>query len=366
LPSDAVSQAPDLQQPSAQEVESQTQPPLEHRKPLAHSAPWPQPQLPARLQPSDRWGSQTPQAAPFTPQVAGPGVRQVVPEQQPGQVIAQPLQAPPLHVCPLGHISHAVPALPHAFGFSDSTQMSFVQQPIGHEVPSQVQVPPRQCCPGPQVDCEPQLHTPAAEQLSVSSGSQVAQATPSIPQAPTEEGLQTPLLQQPSGQLVPSQTQSPVRQCWCSPQAGSVPHRQLPSAEQVLERSRSQLTQVAPLTPHVSGLRCKQLPSWQQPDGQELESHTQRPSTQRAPPWQAEDCPQLHPPSAPQPSAPMPQARQTPPPCPQSLAVVAWTQVLPVQQPSGQELGVHTHEPFTHASPKASQPELHGAGVPRV
>ncbi len=215
-----------------------------------------------------------------------------------------------------------------------------------------------------QAEPEPQLHAPAAEQPSVSSGSQAVQAAPAIPQAATEEGLQTPLLQQPLGQLVPSQTQAPARQCWCSAQAGSVPHRQLPSAEQVLERSRSQLTQVAPLAPHVAALRCKQLPSWQQPEGQEVESQKHNPSTQRAPPWQGEDCPQAQPPSAPQPSAPLPQARQTPPPFPQSLAVVARTQVFPAQQPSGQELAVQMHEPFTHSSPKASQPGSHAGGPP--
>ena len=330
---------------------------------MPHSAPLPQLQAPARLQPSERSGSQTPQAAPFTPQADGPGVMQVVPEQQPGQVMLQPLQAPPLQAWGFGHIWHSSPALPHAPGFSDSKQMSFVQQPVGQEVESQMHVPPRQCCPGMQVEREPQLQTPAAEQLSVSSGTQVAQAPPLIPHVPTEEGLQTPLLQQPSGQLVPSQTHAPARHSWCSPQAGSEPHWQLPSAEQLLARLGSQLTQVPPFTPHVEGLRCKQLPAWQQPSGQDVESHTHSPSMQRAPPWQAGDPPQLHAPSAPQPSEPTPQARQTPPPGPQSLAVVAWTQVLPAQHPSGQELAVHTQEPFWHSSPPP-QAGTHGDGPP--
>lgn len=330
---------------------------------MAHSAPLPQLQAPARLHPSERFESQTPQAAPFTPQADCTGVMQVVPEQQPGQVMLQPLQAPPLQVWMFGHGWHSSPALPHAIGFSVVRQMSFVQQPLGQEVESQMHVPPRQCCCGMQAEWEPQLQNPAAEQLSVRSGSQTSQVTPSIPHAPTEEGLQTPLLQQPSGQLMPSQTQAPARHSWCSAQAGSVPHWQLPSAEQLSARLTSQLTQVPPLTPQVKGLRCKQLPSWQQPSGQEVESHTHRPSTQRAPPWQAEDPPQVHPPSAPQPSEPMPQARQMPPPCPQSLAVVAWTQVLPAQQPSGQELGVQRQAPFWHSNP-APQPGTHGDGPP--
>jgi hypothetical protein len=131
--------------------------------------------------------------------------------------------------------------------------MLFLQQPAGHEVPSQVQVPPRQCCPEPHIACEPQLHTPAAEQLSVSSGSQTWQVFPPTPHSPIEEGLQIPLLQQPCGQLSVSQTQIPAGQCWCSPQAGCVPHWQFPSAEQLSARSGSQLTQVPPLTPQVAG-----------------------------------------------------------------------------------------------------------------
>jgi hypothetical protein len=96
---------------------------------------------------------------------------------------------------------------------------------------------------------------PAAEQLSVSSGSQTLQGFPAMPHSPIEEGLQMPLLQQPCGQLSMSQTQIPVGQCWCSPQAGCVPHWQLPSDEQVSASSGSQLTQVAPLTPQVEGYR---------------------------------------------------------------------------------------------------------------
>jgi len=264
LPRDAVSQVPLLQQPWAQDVPLQTHRPSEQANPWAHSSPVPQLQFPAWLQPSERSGSQTPQTAPLTPQVAFPGVLQLVPEQHPGQLMTQPLQAPPVHVWPFGQVSHACPALPHthspvplwhAVWVPIGTQMLFWQHPVGQELPSQLQAPPRQCCPATHIRCEPQLHVPAAEQLSVSSGSQTWHVPPPTPQVPIEEGLQMPSLQQPSGQLPGSQTQIPAGQCWCSPQAGCVPHWQFPSAEQLSARSGSQLTQVPPLTPQVEGLR---------------------------------------------------------------------------------------------------------------
>ena len=71
--SDWASHAPLAQQPSGQEVESQTQWPLEQRWPELHSAPLPQLQLPAE-QPSERCESQTPQTWPFTPQLDWAGV----------------------------------------------------------------------------------------------------------------------------------------------------------------------------------------------------------------------------------------------------------------------------------------------------
>jgi hypothetical protein len=93
------------------------------------------------------------------------------------------------------------------------------------------------------------------------------------------------------------------------------------------------------------------VPPWQQPSGQEIESQTQSPSTQRAPPWQAAPRPQLQPPSATQTSALIPHAWQIAPPCPQSLAVIASTQALPVQHPWGHESGVQAQAPFWHSRP---------------
>jgi hypothetical protein len=112
-----AAQVPCAQQPVGHEVPSQTQVLATQRWPGAHAAPLPQWQLPRPEQLSDR-ASQTTQVEPVLPHAESDRVEQVVP----------------------------------------------LQQPLGHDVASQVQSPPTQRWPPLHALPEPQAHAPAALQ----------------------------------------------------------------------------------------------------------------------------------------------------------------------------------------------------------
>lgn len=73
---------------------------------------------------------------------------------------------------------------------------------MGHEVPLHTQVPPTQAVPVGQAAPVPQLHTPAAEQLSAVRASHAVQALPARPQVSAPRTRQKPPAQQPSGHVV--------------------------------------------------------------------------------------------------------------------------------------------------------------------
>ncbi len=91
--------------------------------------------------------------------------------------------------------------------------MPDAQQPVGHDTPSQTQVPFRQRCPAKHAATVPQLQTPADEQLSVSSTSQATHVAPGAPHAERDDGVHVAPSQQPSGHDVASQAHSPLAQC---------------------------------------------------------------------------------------------------------------------------------------------------------
>jgi hypothetical protein len=198
-----------------------------------HAGALPHEQAPDVEQLSARVASQPMQTAPPLPQLVGDGALHTAPAQQPlGQLVAlQPLQWPAVQVWPAGQVVQALPPPPHEVTLSPVKHAPPEQQPLGQDVPSQTQVLATQRCPGVQVAPAPQRQVPVAEQLS-ERASQATQLDPALPQAATERVEQIAPLQQPPGQDVASQTQSPLSQRWPPPHAADVPHAQLPSPAQ--------------------------------------------------------------------------------------------------------------------------------------
>ena len=154
------------QHPVAQPAALQTQIPPTHDRPVAHGTPaTPHWQRPDDMQPSAVTGSQAAHAAPGAPQVAR----------------ARAVQAPA------------------------------EQHPVGQEAASQTQAPAEQRWPAAHGAAPPHSHAPAAEHTSPTPA-QLAQGPPTGPHAVSDGVVQTRPLQQPSGQLVASQTQAAPKQ----------------------------------------------------------------------------------------------------------------------------------------------------------
>jgi hypothetical protein len=75
------------------------------------------------------------------------------------------------------------------------------QQPAGHDIGSQMQLPATQRRPVSHAGAVPHWQVPVAEQPSAVAGSHATQVPPPLPQVAIEGGeTQTPLAQQPLGQ----------------------------------------------------------------------------------------------------------------------------------------------------------------------
>jgi hypothetical protein len=290
------------QQPVGHEVASQTQVPLEQRWPGAQAPPLPQAQVPSAAQPSARFASQETQPLPAVAHAAAVGgVVQVDPEQQPAGQLAgvQPLQMPPLQT-PGAQDWQAAPPLPQEVSLAPVSQLVPVQHPE-QEVESQTHEPPRQRWPAEQGAPPPHWHAPVAVQVSALLASQAEQAPPAAPQVASDWGLHVLPEQQPSGQVVESQTQLlvpvPEAQRCPSAQAGLVPHRQAPPV-QLSALVALQARQVEPAVPQVASDGLLQVEPLQQPLGQAVGSQTQAPATQRWPALQVPLAPQAQVPSA--------------------------------------------------------------------
>jgi hypothetical protein len=157
-----------------------------------------------------------PQAIPAVP------VWHWVPLQQPpGQLAALQTQTPPTQAWPTPHAAfvphlqtpaaqvsvvaagqakHALPWFPH-LSAEGVRHWLFSQQPPGQLAALQTQVPPTQRWPAPQAALVPHLQTPAT-QTSVDPVWQEEQTAPLVPQEVALETWQTPLKQQPLGQVV--------------------------------------------------------------------------------------------------------------------------------------------------------------------
>jgi hypothetical protein len=320
-----------------------------------------------QLPPVQRWPA--PHAFAFAPQTHAPA------DEQRSLLVAS-------------HVAQLPPLTPHLL-IESGTQLFPSQHPVGHEVASHTQAPPRHIWPAAQAGAAPQVQAPLEEHPSAWTASQPPQSAPPVPHVASMRGLQvTPeqhpfgqvalvqllhrppvhdspegqashalpppphelgrsparhapaALQQPLGQEVASQTQVLPTQRWPTVQVGPVPHRQVPLDEQLSERT-SHAAQVAPAEPQVVSDRVVQVAPSQQPPGHDVSSQMQRPA--------AQVCPGAH--GAPVPHTQAPAAEQAlaifgshvvhnAPADPQAARVRGW-HTPAAQHPSGHEDASH-------------------------
>ena len=339
-----VRQVTPAQQPEGHEAASQTHPPPSQRDPAGHGFAMPHPQVPSARQLSDVVVSHAMQVEPPVAQAATVGgSTQLEPEQHPVEHELEsqaPPQTPPVHAAAPQSV-HEAPPEPHCADVVPARQVVPSQQPA-HEVPSQMHAPLTQRWPVAQGDPVPQRQAPPV-QVSVSSASHAMQAPPPEPHA-SGVGIATQLVpeQQPPAQVVESHTQAPIEQRCPAEHGGPLPHAQSPAGLQRSDVIGSHATQALPPVPHVVMPDIVQTSeAVQQPDGQDVPSHTHIPPAQRWPVAQGGPDPQEHEPPV-QPSASIEsQAMHAIPLVPQDTAVGGVVQVAPAQHPPEQELGVH-------------------------
>ena len=162
-----VLHTPLAQQPFGQDPASQTQMPATHVVPGPQAALPPQVQRPMTEQLSARAASHGTQAAPIAPQLVSDRGVHVEPAQQPvGQLpTLHPLHTP-FEQAPVPQSWQRAPPTPHVLAAVPGWQVMPSQQPRGHEVTSQMQLPFTQRCPSLQAAPVPQRHDPVALQAS--------------------------------------------------------------------------------------------------------------------------------------------------------------------------------------------------------
>lgn len=124
-----------------------------------HAAPSPHAHVPSIAQLSERMASHVWQTEPLAPHAIGDCGKHIEPVQQPFMhvVASHPLHAPAVHVSPVGQGEHARPALPHAVGSVPGRHTVPSQQPLAHDVASQMHVPAaEQRCPARHAGPPPQ------------------------------------------------------------------------------------------------------------------------------------------------------------------------------------------------------------------
>jgi hypothetical protein len=130
-----------------------------------------------------------------------------------------PVAASQVSALAAGQATQATPATPHVL-VDRAWHAPPEQQPFGHDVASQTQLPPTHRFPVPQAGWAPQLQVPAAEQLSARAMSHDTQAAPFVPQVTSVGMLQFGPEQQPSGHEVAVQLlQTPLAQAPLPPQS---------------------------------------------------------------------------------------------------------------------------------------------------
>ncbi len=240
---------------------------------------------------------------------------------------------------PVVHAAHACPTAAHAV--SDGVvHVVPSQQPFGHEVASHVHTPATQCSPAPQGPPVPQWQTPAEEQLSEATASQLTHVEPAAPHIASERELHVDPAQQPLGHDVASHTQRPPAQRCPSAHAGWPPHVHVPADEHASEVEAWHATHAAPLMPHaVSPVADWQVLPTQHP------AHCPA-QLEQAPAWQV---------------SPVGHALHAAPPTPHAVGSVPAEQMAPSQHPVGHDVASQTHAPPEHRCPAP-----HAALLPHV
>lgn len=247
-------------------------------------------------------------------------------------------QAPEAQVSAVApQVTHATPLSPQVAALG-IWQAPWAQQPVGHEVASQMHAPPTHRRPAPHGAEAPQAQPPFV-QRSAAVVLHAMQALPFVPHVKAVGLAHTPNWQQPEGQLVASQTQAPDTHRWPAAQAAPAPHRQAPPTHE--SAPAPQVVQLAPLVPQAIRLDVWHAPLRQQPEGQLVASQTHWPPTQRWPAPHAAPAPHRHAPAV-QRSAPAPQLAQVAPLIPQAAMLGLW-QAPFEQHPEGQLVASHTH-----------------------
>ena len=126
------------------------------------------------------------------------------------------MQLPFAHVSAFdgSQVTHAAPPVPQVAG-DGLMQLLPEQQPFGHEDELHTHCPFTHCCPAPHAGPTPQAQLPF-RQVSAVVGSQITHVSPSVPQVVSDGLLQMSPAQQPFGQVVASQPSAAVRQPACS------------------------------------------------------------------------------------------------------------------------------------------------------
>jgi hypothetical protein len=106
-------------------------------------------------------------------------------------------------------LTHVEPLTPQKEAVAGDSQFDPEQQPLGHELESQMHAPSEQICPVPHAAPDPHEHAPEVEQWFAFVGSQETHMFPSVPQLESDAVLHVVPEQQPAGQDAASQTQLP-------------------------------------------------------------------------------------------------------------------------------------------------------------
>jgi hypothetical protein len=231
----------------------------------------------------------------------------------------------------LPHAWHCEPPIPHAGPVGGEVQTLPVQHPLAHDVEVQTQTPLEQACPALQAAPAPHRQTPDGEQLSAVVALQATQALPSIPQLPKSEVSQVLPLQQPVGHDAELHTQCPETHACPAPHASDEPQLHLPDVEQLSALDEVHWAHATPPRPQLLNAGASQLAPEQQPVAQFVDVQpVQTPATQF--------CSAGH-------------VEQPEPPAPHMAVVLPGSHWLPLQQPVGHDVWLHTHAPPTHTCP---------------
>jgi hypothetical protein len=172
------------------------------------------------------------------------------------QAAAAPQRQDPVDEQLSARVSHAAQVEPASPQVASDRIAQVVpwQQPLGHDVASQMHSPDAQRWPPAHGGPSPHAHAPAAQRSALLT-SQVLQAAPGDPQVASDTGLHTFPWQHPAAHEDASQTQAPFMQRCPAAHGAPPPHRQAPVTEQVSARSASQLPHAAAPMPQVSSDR---------------------------------------------------------------------------------------------------------------